>query len=270
VLAMTITLLLVTGTQFAKFPRYTLPLTPLLVTFAAGMLTGGHVQQTPQKRLLMGFARLAVLLPTLLYALAFLRMYRQEHPWIEASEWIYDTLPHQSTIVVERWDDPLPLDLIVNGTGYLRDSTYIAALVDPFAEPDDLAKLDSLLRIAASADYIVLSSDRLYGTIPRLGDRYPLTGRYYRALFGGELGFELAATFSREPNLFGISLYDNPFIRPGLPDPLVNGEQPGLTLGPADESFTVYDHPRVLVFQNVARLPMADMRTVVLRTPAVP
>jgi hypothetical protein len=269
-LATAITLLLVTGSQFAKFPRYTLPLTPLLVTFAAGMLTGSHVRQTPYRHLLKAFAWLAVLLPTLLYGLAFLRMYDQDHPWIAASTWIHDTLPYQSTIVVERWDDPLPLDLIADGTWHIRDSIYNTALIDPFAEPDDQEKLDSLLSEVASADYVILSSDRLYGTIPRLSDRYPLTGRYYRALFGGELGFELAATFSREPNIFGISLNDNPFVRPGLPNPLMGGASPGLVLGPADESFTVYDHPRVLVFQNAAHLPAADMRAVVLASPAAP
>ncbi|MEJ2151290.1 MAG: hypothetical protein P8Z40_17770, partial [Chloroflexota bacterium] len=212
---------------------------------------------------------LIVVVPTTLYAIAFVRMYDQEHPWVAASEWIYDTLPFHSTIVVERWDDPLPLDLSTSG-GFIRDKLYDTALVDPFAEPDDQEKLDSLLREIASADTIILSSNRLYGTIPRLSDRYPLTSRYYQALFGGELGYELEATFSREPNLFGVSLYDDPFSRPGLPNPLTHGPHIGRLPGPADESFTVYDHPRVLIFQNVARLPADEMRAIVLATRATP
>ncbi|MEJ2150311.1 MAG: glycosyltransferase family 39 protein, partial [Chloroflexota bacterium] len=47
----TVTLLVVTGTQFAKFPRYTLPLTPLLATFGAGMLSGVPFKKLRYRRL---------------------------------------------------------------------------------------------------------------------------------------------------------------------------------------------------------------------------
>ena len=54
-----------------------------------------------------------------------------------------------------------------------------------------------------------------------------------------------------------MSLVDDTFGRPGLPRPESIGslESPGreLRLGFADESFSVYDHPLGLVFQNVGR-----------------
>jgi hypothetical protein len=51
------------------------------------------------------------------------------------------------------------------------------------------------------SDYLVLSSNRLYGSIPRLPLRYPMTSEYYRALFDGRLGFDKVAEFSSYVNL---------------------------------------------------------------------
>jgi hypothetical protein len=257
------TMLLAVGLQYARFPRYALPLTPTLFVFAAGMLTIPQSTPQPARPALRTATALLILIPTTLYALAFTAMYRTPHPWITASRWIYRTLPPGTAIAVEYWDDPLPLDIVVDGTGYLRDSVYDTRMLDPLAEPDDADKLDALLSDVSEADFVIFSSNRLYGVIPRLDDRYPLTAAYYRALFAGDLGFTPVESFTRTPNLFGLALVDDPFTRPGLESPLT-GTPPAISLGPADESFTVYDHPLVLVFHNDARLSADDLRTIVL------
>src|SRR5262249_54345316 len=82
-----------------------------------------------------------------------------------------------------------------------------------------------------SADYIVLSSNRLYLSIPRLPRRYPLTTKYYEWLFDGKLGFDLDQTFASYPSLLGITINDDS----------------------SDEAFTVYDHPKVLIFKKTDR-----------------
>jgi hypothetical protein len=63
------------------------------------------------------------------------------------------------------------------------------------------------------ADYVFMASNRLYGSIARLPARYPLTTEYYRALFAGELGFELAADFTSRPACgpFQFPDQENPF-----------------------------------------------------------
>ncbi|MDE3229728.1 MAG: hypothetical protein KGO05_07585, partial [Chloroflexota bacterium] len=88
------------------------------------------------------------------------------------------------------------------------------------------AKAVALASQLAAANVVVISSQRLLGSIPRLPDRYPLTTRYYQLLFAGDLGFHLAAQFSAAPQL----------------GPLTWGENG------ADESFSVYDHPPVWIF----------------------
>lgn len=252
------TMILATGLPLVKFPRYALPLTPALFTLASGMLT--PLKGTSHgKRALHLAVTLLVLAPSTLYALAFNNMYSHPHPWTQTSVWAYRSLPAGTTLATERWDDPLPLDLPVDGNLRLRDSTYTTLLLDPFAEPDDENKLLTLLSNLSQADYLILSSNRLYGVIPRLPERYPLTATYYRTLFAGELGFELDRVFARTPNLLGTSLCDDPFSHAGLNTPLKAASHCNLVLGPADESFTVYDHPTVLIFRNTLHLPAETM-----------
>jgi len=120
-----------------------------------------------------------------------------------------------------------------------------------------------LLAYLQSADYIVLSTHRLYGTIPRLPERYPLTSRYYRALMAEELGFELVHLSTAYPGLAGVELVDDTFDHVGLPMPALMAEAEAsrcaLNLGMADESFTVYDHPKPLVFRRTVALSRAEL-----------
>ncbi|MBI2443099.1 MAG: hypothetical protein HYV40_04310 [Candidatus Levybacteria bacterium] len=90
----------------------------------------------------------------------------------------------------------------------------------------------------AQTDYIILSSNRLYTPLQKLtncdvlpsGRCYPQTAMYYRALFQGLLGFKKVAEFTSFPT---IPLLNIPIDDQG-----------------ADESFTVYDHPKVMIFQK--------------------
>ena len=70
--------------------------------------------------------------------------------------------------------------------------------------PDTPRKLDRLATELVRADYILFYSNRLYGTITRLPERYPVTSAYYRQLFGGELGYRLANVETSYPNIAGV------------------------------------------------------------------
>lgn len=255
-------ILLTIGMQHVKFPRYMMPLTPILCCCAAGLLTH-HIRTSRRGLLVQGSAALMTVAVTAIYAFTFARMYKQPHPWVAASEWIYQELPPGMVIASEQWDDPLPLDLIVRDSGYLRESFYDSRLVAAFSEPDDVSKLDTLLHEVSAADYIILSSNRLYGVIPLMESRYPLTGAYYKALFSGDLGYVFERSFARYPQFLGMEVADDPFAPPSLPDPRPAPSAVRINLGPADESFTVYDHPLVLIFRNTQRLSAASMRDIV-------
>jgi hypothetical protein len=160
---------------------------------------------------------------------------------------IYEHVPAGSTIANEHWDWGLPLR--IDGRNPFR-GTYTGIKMENYNE-DTPVKLLQLVAWLDSADYVVLASNRLYGSIPRLPERYPLTIEYYRALFAGELGFELAADVTSYPRI-------GPFVFPDqeIPFPLTaaayapQADLIPVLLPPAEESFSVYDHPRVLIFRK--------------------
>ena len=288
---------LIVGGLYARFPRYLSPLIPWLCLAAAlalgsldGLVVrerGGHsahasapwrchedsaIEQngalrTPSPLLrtgrLPGIVTALVFVPTLLYALAFVSIYGRTHPWIVASRWLTQTAPQGSVLAVEYWGDPLPVAGTPNADGRFH---YL--WLDPFA-PDDAAKLDQLVAGLQQSDYIVLASQRLYGTIGRLGERYPLTSAYYRLLFAEQLGFRLVDVRTNYPRLGPLAIVDEPLAGTPLPKPAllqsVRIAPLVLDLGRADESYAVYDHPRTLIFKKEQALSAAELRALLLQ-----
>jgi YYY domain-containing protein len=123
---------------------------------------------------------------------------------------------------------------------------------------DNPDKLTRLVDTLAQTDFIFIPTNHQYAQITRLPERYPLTTKYYRELLGcpegeniiacyrtarpgqykGSLGFELAAVFESYPTL----------------GPLVINDQP------AEEAFTFYDHPKVLIFKKSADFDAAKVQ----------
>jgi hypothetical protein len=133
-------------------------------------------------------------------------------------------------------------------------------------DADTPAKLQDLVDAVAKSDYIILASPRVYATVSRLPARYPISSRYYRSLFDGRLGFDLAAFARDDPRLAGLVLADDPLEGTGLAAPPTLAayfRQPGvLDWGRADESFSVYDHPMPLVFTKTRALSSDQIRAV--------
>lgn len=218
---------------FVMAGRYLLPLYPALVALAARSLVtawDGAARCDAQRggrhwRALAGAALALVLGTTVAWAVALTGIHRAPHTRVTASEWLYAHLPAGATIAVEHWDDPLPLRL---ESSRLPDryGQVVLALYDE----DTPAKLEALLTALNTADYVVLSSQRLRDSIPRLPMRYPMTMRYYEALESGRLGFALEASFDAPPRLGPWTVSDRL----------------------AEEAFSVYDHPPVRIYRKQA------------------
>lgn len=252
-----------TGGFHTKFLRYLLPITPLLALFAAWVLLGAL--GAARRRAIRGIVwawLLLVCVGTGAYALAYMNVYRQEHPWIQATRWLCTHLLPGDRLMVEHWDDPLPM---LQGTGDLDCQEELAMTRFPVYDPDDAAKLEQLLTDLQSNDYIVISSNRLYDTVSRLPERYPLMARYYELLFSEQLGYELVYYAAVYPRLCGVSLVDDTFSDPVLPRPRLlqesQAQQSLLLLGRADESYSVYDHPMPMVFKKTRSLGYAELRS---------
>jgi YYY domain-containing protein len=148
------------------------------------------------------------------------------------------------------WDDALPLSLDGYNPYDYNQGIYRSDLNFEMYWDDNTEKLDRFQSILDQADYIFISSNRQWGTTVRVPERYPLTTEYYRRLIGcppekeitwcysvaepgmfhGDLGFELAEVVQSDPNLGSLKFNDQ-F---------------------AEEAFTVYDHPKVLIFRKTA------------------
>ena len=224
----------VTGLFLAKFVRYMAPVVPLLIVMGSGMLVRYWVLDIRYFRRIPNIQYLitgVVLLATIFWSLAFVMgVYGTEHSWIVASRWIYDNVPDGSVLATEHWDDDLPLGLPETGANIGSHGYRLVEL--PMYEDDNEQKYHLLRSRLSEADYVILSTNRLYGAVPNLPERYPMSTRYYQLLFAGELGFEKVAEFTTYPRL-------GPFV--------FNDDA-------SDESFTVYDHPKPIVFQKVREL----------------
>lgn len=234
---------LITGCFLVKFMRYMLPLLPLFLIMGASMLYAFRdwlhrrfpTRKAPVSALWYGLTGL-VLASSVLYSLAFVSIYSRPHSRVQASEWIYRNVPVGATLALEHWDDDLPLSRTVDGQP--RSIGEYQTLKMNLYEWDDEEKFHHIVSNLQESDYVILSSNRLYGSIPRLPWRYPITTRYYGLLFEERLGFHLVGTFTSYPSLFGFSLNDDA----------------------SDESFTVYDHPKVLIFGKTRQLSEEEFR----------
>ena len=145
------------------------------------------------------------------------------------------------------YDYPLPFR-IENYDGF--GGIYRGGLSLQVYWDDNADKLARFTEILDQTDYIFIPTNHQYAQITRLPERYPLTTVYYRELLGcpperniiecyrvaqpgmftGNLGFELEAVFETYPQI----------------GPIVINDQA------AEEAFTFYDHPKVLVFKKSA------------------
>ncbi|MFN7986068.1 MAG: DUF2298 domain-containing protein [Thermoanaerobaculia bacterium] len=216
----------VTASFDVKFPRYLLPLYPLLLLGAAAMLAPREGEGSARR-----LARRGVLSLSAAYLLAFLAIYTRPHTIVAASEWVHENVAPGATVLIQHWDEGFPFDLPD------RPAERFRRIELPFYEAEGPAKTHLLAEQLASGDVLALQTKRLYGAITRAKERYPDTDRLFRLLFAGDLGYSLVRTFSSPPQLFGLR----------LPSEL------------ADESFSVYDHPKAVVFRNAERLSAAEI-----------
>ncbi|MBI5649745.1 MAG: glycosyltransferase family 39 protein [Chloroflexi bacterium] len=254
ILAWVLVYFLSIGGQYAKYLRYLLPLLPFLFLMSSVAISRitHHVLRFTLYVLLS-----CSLVAAFAYSTAFSSIYAREHPWIEISRWMYRNIPADAPLIIEHWDDQLPVSL--RDETAQRTPLEYRTTVLPMYDADDAAKLETLVNALSANEYIVLATPRLFGTIPRLSERYPMSARYYRALFDGRLGFDLETHALNAPALNGIVIFSDPFTRAGLRDP-IHSDAFVLNWGYADESFIVYDHPMPLIFKKVRALAPDELR----------
>ncbi len=242
-----------TGAFLAKFNRYVLPILPAVILLGTGLIawlvgwrkailgdqqessgkTGNHQPGILERRFGLFWCSVVVAGSVFWLGTNINGIYERNHTWHDASRWIYENVPDGSVILWEQWDDPLPKSwqLLESQNPFIPRKEFHKIDWNPFAE-EDQQKWQSLKEFLLASDYLVFSSRRTLGAIPRLPQRYPLTNRYYELLFNGELGFEVVHQETRHPSAFGLQFDDTQ----------------------ADESWRLYDHPPVTILAKVNAL----------------
>ena len=145
------------------------------------------------------------------------------------------------------WDDTLPLFMYGLNPFDNFSGVYQSDLNFQMYWDDNEDKLSRFISILDQADYIVLSSNRQWGSVTQIPEKYPLSTLFYKEIIGcnltdiqkcykkaeqgiytDNLGYELIETFQSKPEIFGLEI-NTQF---------------------AEEAFTVYDHPKVFIFKK--------------------
>lgn len=219
---------LVVGSFAIGFMRYMLPLYPFFCLFAALFVSSAFVPLHKNKSLFSVLLLGTFLLSTLVWPFSFMHIYQKPPTRLSATEWMLQTIPPRKTLAIEHWDDALPL---------FGQERYTMETLELY-QPDTKQKWETMNKQLTKSDYIIFASNRLYTPLQKLTDCptlpyaycYKQTARYYKDLFTGKRGFTKVAEFSVYPKI--------PFINISIDD------------SSADESFTVYDHPKVIIFQK--------------------
>ena len=223
------------GMVYQATLRYFLPIYGTLAVLAAWMLVRGfelarRAEGKWADRPWLGVAALSapiiVAIFTLLWTVGYSTIYRQPHTRVEASRWIYEHIPPGSVLALEVWDDWLPLPI----GGPLGPTSY-KQIELPLYEADTPDKRGRLLARLNQAEYIIIASQKLTDSIPRMPHRYPFTINYYEGLKDGTLGFDKVAEFTRSIRFLGYPI----------------------STRSAEEAFSVYDHPPVTIYKKSPR-----------------
>ena len=213
---------------YLKFIRYLLPLAPVFTLYAASLVVVLHKRMHWLGKTV---GATAVVL-TWGWGILFVTIYTAPHPIVKAAFWIAAEAVGGSRIVREEGNELLRFSHVP-----LSSKTYNVSLIRPYALPDTQEKAEGMLIQISQAQYVLVESDKVENTVTRLAGYYPYTSRVYERLEDGGLGYRLAAEFSSFPRIRSLVFKD---------------------VG-AEETFWVFDHPRVRIYQNQEQLSSQEL-----------
>lgn len=206
------------GTRTTSSMRYFIFMYPFMAIVAAFGLQ--YIYSTYKKIFFY-----IVLILVFIWPLMFFAIYNKPHSRVAASLWINKNIPPDKVILSEYWDDALPLGSV---------STKKYQVIElPVFDADTAQKWNNINGLLEKGDYLILSSNRGWGSIPTVPERYPIMSRFYDDLFADKLSYKKVAEFTSYPSLVYL----------GIPITIPDDS--------SEEAFTVYDHPKVMIFKKI-------------------
>lgn len=219
-----LSLLLPNSFLFAKWTRFIAPALPFFAFFAAFFLFKFQAFKTPQWLTLpLVFLLFAF---HFFWAFSFFSIYTRPDIRASASQWLESSAPPGSVFLVEGGNT---VDLPLSGN-------FRKISLDFYNLEESGESRQKIVEALTQADYFLVQSRRVFLNHQRLPGQFPKTAGLYNALFGGNLGFKETAEFASYPALS------------------VLGRSLELADENAEETWSVFDHPVIRVFQKTKQL----------------
>ncbi|HAP37644.1 hypothetical protein A2410_02895 [Candidatus Shapirobacteria bacterium RIFOXYC1_FULL_38_24] len=165
---------------------------------------------------------------SLLPGLLFFTMYLRPDIRLSASAWVNQNLPANSVIFSEAGN-------VINFP--YKNQNFQITNFDFYnldTDPDLISQLPLLI---SNSDYIIVPSRRIFKN--QNNSRFPYSQKYYQSLFSGQLGFQPLKIFTPSSDF------------------LLNGEN-------AEETWTVFDHPTIRIYQNINHFSSDQIQNILL------
>lgn len=220
----------------SKFVRYLLPIYPYLIIMT---VAGVNALMEIQPRFKKGILVISVILP-ILSGGAFFNIYINEHTRIQAAKYLTKKAGSGDKILVEDMSD---LNLLLADLNFKsgKNLEFYNLPIFELEKPDKFKVAPLLL---TTADYLVIGSNRQIKVVYNNPADYPNLTAYYKKLFNGDLGFGLLTKFQISPtiNILGYNLvFDDTS---------------------AEETFTVFDHPQIMILKNFRKYDIKKLENI--------
>lgn len=235
----------------SKFPRYIVPVLPVMIVLGARLIVdlcrinvNDAVASLPwfnqnMRRFAKGAGWVggtAALLFGLIYGSAYSAMYHNPHTLYTAGQYVKQVMKPGQTITQNNWDEG------INGIHIESDNMIAIHAAD---DRSPTQRIQYFIGQLQKNDYIVFPSKRGYGTTLHNPEEYPVTNRFLRALFAEQLGFRIAKVIENPVQFMGFHFY-------------VDEE---------DETADIYDHPKVIVFEKVSSMSPEQISELITNPP---
>jgi hypothetical protein len=165
---------------------------------------------------------------SVLPGLLFFTMYLQPDIRLTASAWVNQNLPANSIIFSEAGN-------VINFP--YQNQNFQITNFDFYNLDTDPKLINQLPFIVSQSEYIIVPSRRIFKN--QNNSQFPYSQKYYQSLFNGQLGFRPLKIFTPS--------YDF----------LLNGEN-------AEETWTVFDHPTIRIYQNINHFSSDQIQNIFL------
>ena len=230
---------IVIGSFQVKFPRYLLTLYPgIMILSALGLqalikiISEKNLTLPIRKKVILSLFIISFIQP-FFYLCSYFNIFTEEHSSITAALWMGKNIESDSKVLRPHWDDWLPANYSFN-KNFLVD-------VLPIYDARETKNWESISQKLSENSYIVFPSHKIFDSYVSTGDQEKLPQNFVLKLFSGELGYKLVKTIKPE---FKFLFFKLDFQQ-------------------ADETLSVYDAPKVSIFQNSGKLPPEKIKSLV-------